>query len=261
MRTINNNLRAMDNVFSFKNRLFFHPEDVAEPNTEAKGTTETKSTDSGTKEFTGESKEPKGADKASQQLHKYIYNGESVEMNDDQRDRLVGLGIQKAQEMLEEQNKKPETKETKNDDVDPRDAKIAELESKLEGKIRNDQNASFMKSVSDTVKSAGLSEVSARLAREISLSRVALAVNKNKNLSPDEAAEIAASVVKDLQGELKSNTSITDGNGKVKDKEDMKLAGTSSKPASQEVPKHTRKSFKDGSLVKAIQNLYNGATE
>lgn len=252
--------RRIESLWMPKNRIFFEGEDAGDSGAEG-GATE------GGSEGAAESK---AESKAESQVRAYVYKGRTYNLSQDEIDRAVSLGFERAEQIATAgKDPKPEPKPEPEQDADPRSTEIKELKEqvaslneKLTKKVRTDENAAIIGTVNGAISTFNFDQETAADIREQVLSKIAIAMNQGKDV---DYGEIAKTTAGNWAKRLKVET-VTDATSKVKDRDKTKFDSAGKGRTEPEKEKPLKKNaFKDGSLTKRVlsryRNAYDKATE
>lgn len=242
----------MNLLARLRNRIKFNSEDtgdVAPPVAEdtPKSTPENKDTPPKVASDVGDKKNGKP----------YIINGETVYLNQEQQDKLVGYGLQAlAERNNQNTNESPKETETENKEVDDKDDKYIS-----KGDFQKKENARILKTVNKIINKLENAGDKQRALNKV-LTDISLAQAHKRDFDEEALAQAEVDYYTEIRQSVK-NLNETADNVKKKKEETKKMAtGTpSGRNTETETPKRTKSSFRDGSLTKDVMKFLGNLTE
>lgn len=231
--------------------IYFDEDDAGETGS-GESNSESGKSESGSSET--KSGSDSGESKATQQMRKYVYKGQTLELNDAQLDNVVALGLMKAEE-LQESRSKEETKEEEDkpkEKLSPEQERINKLEKEL-ADLRKDSRESsndrILNDVNNVVDSYDFPDEARTDILKLILSDVALEMQDKKRPNVKKiATDIASRHAKLMKIDRK-----TDASGKLSDRDKTKFDGKPGTTTKEDkLPKLGKKAFKNGDLAKRI---------
>lgn len=233
--------------------IYFDEDDAGETGS-GESSSESGKSESGSSET--KSGSDSGESKATQQMRKYVYKGQTLELNDAQLDNVVALGLMKAEELQESRSKeetKEETKEEKpKEKLSPEQERINRLEKELadlKKDSRESSNDRILNDVNNVVDSYDFPDEARTDILKLILSDVALEMQEKKRPNVKSIAEKIAK----RHAKLMKIDRNTDAPSKLSDRDKTKFDGKPGTTTKEDkLPKLGKKAFKNGDLAKRI---------
>lgn len=197
-------------------------------------------------------------------LKRVVIDGETIELTEEQTERAIALGVQKAKELAEQKEKESkkteETKPVATDDINKKtQERLDKLEQDLAEAKDRERVALLQGRIEGALSKSGLDEDFREDVQNTIINKYSLAMKQG--ITPD-LTQICQDSIDKFKKKLEKYEPKVNLEKKKEDREKTKSLASGSKPTAQEdLPKLNRNSFRDGSLRKRIGDRLKGMLE